>query len=147
MNIGSLGSFNHFSGRHLPEVGPITNIICDGPIKQHWLLGHNADLPAEPVNVEVGNVSTIQSEQAREGIVESLQERDNGALATATRPHKGKSMSGLDIDVDTLQDTVGRTGGVVEVKVVGAYFTSDFFLCNACEWWCVSGVVCEWCGM
>ena len=64
MYVGSLGCFNDLLIRHLSEESTIADILSDGGIKQHRLLGHYTYLLPQPANVHITNIIPIQSEAA-----------------------------------------------------------------------------------
>ena len=62
--VGRFGSFYDLLVRHLTEQSTIADVLGDGGIKQHRLLGHYANLGAEPMKVEVAKVKALQGEGA-----------------------------------------------------------------------------------
>ena len=128
VNVGRLCSLDDLLRRHLPEVGPVADVVCHAAIEEHRLLGDDADLPPEPGNVEVSDVGVVQSEGARDGVVEVLQEGDDCALAAAAGPHQCQRFPALDADVQALQDRHVRTGWVVKGDGGGGHFSGHLLL-------------------
>ena len=60
--VGSLGCFNDLLIGHLSEESTIADILSNGGIKQHWLLGHYTYLLPQPTNVHITNIIPIHSE-------------------------------------------------------------------------------------
>lgn len=149
MDIGCLGSLDDFIRGHLPVVSSILDVVCNGPIKEDGFLGHDANLAAEPADVEVIDVVAVQGQHAGVRVVESLQQRDDRALATPTRPHESEGLSRTDADSKSLQDWVVGTSGIVEVYILGLHLTTHFRLkergsgwlqfirCNIKLWLCI----------
>ena len=62
--VSSLGRLNDFLIRHLSEESTVADILSDGCIKQHWLLGHYTYLLPQPTNIHVTDIIPIQSQAA-----------------------------------------------------------------------------------
>jgi hypothetical protein len=64
------------------------DILGNGGAEEHRLLAHNPNLIAEPADVDVLQVHAVQADGAGAGVVEALDELDDGALAAAAGSHQ-----------------------------------------------------------
>ena len=68
--------------RHLPDV------FLDSRRKQYRLLADDADLFAQPRDVEISDVNAVDRHAADDWVVEALQKLDGRALAAAARTNQ-----------------------------------------------------------
>ena len=123
MDVGRLGCFYHFLVCHLPEIGPIADILSDGSVKEDGLLRHDADLSAQPPYVESLEVDGIKREAAIGWVVEALDERHNGALAAAAGSNEGERIALLDCNTQTFEYCHLGTGRIAEDHVLHFNFS------------------------
>ena len=124
VDVGSLSSLNHLFVRHLSEIGSVADVLGYGGVEEHRLLGHDADLGTQPADVEVLEVTAIQSQVARQRVIEPLDQRDNSTLATPTGPHQSQSLARLHRHTQTLQNLYLRSSGIVEMSFLYHNLTS-----------------------
>ena len=129
MDVGGLGCLHHLLVRHFSEVGSVADVLSYGGVKQDGLLGHDADLGAQPADVEVTQVTAVQSQAAGERVVEPLDQRDDGTLATPTGPHQSQSLARLHCHVQTLKNLHLWSSRVVEVSFIHCNLSSCVSLC------------------
>ena len=60
MYVGLSGSIYYIGHGDLPTVVPVGNVVSNGCLKQHRLLGHDPQLGPQPREVHVTYVLTIQ---------------------------------------------------------------------------------------
>ena len=94
--VGGLGSLHHLLVRDLSEVGSVADVLGNGGIKEDGLLGDDPHLGPQPAEVELLQFTPVQSETAREGVVEPLQQRDYGALPTPTGANQSQGLTWFD---------------------------------------------------
>ena len=128
VDVGSLGSLHHFLVRYFSEVGSVADVLGYVGVKEHRLLGHDADLGAQPADVEVLEVSAVQSQAARQRVIEPLDQRDHGALATATGPHQSQSLARLYGHVQALQDFNPWPRGILKHEVISTHLSYNILL-------------------
>ena len=52
VDVGPPGRLHHLLHAHLPLVVPVLDVVPDGSVEQHRLLGHEAQLGAQPGQVQ-----------------------------------------------------------------------------------------------
>ena len=128
MDVGGLGSLHHLIVRHLPEVGSVADVLGDGGVEEDRLLGHDPNLGPQPADVEVAKVVAIQRHRPLAGVVEPLQERDDGALAAPAGTHQGKRVPRRDGEFEAVQDEDIGTSRVLELKIFSLDSSSGIVL-------------------
>jgi hypothetical protein len=76
------------------------------------------NLLPEPLEVQCADVTAIESDNARNGIIETFEQSDNGTFAATTRTDQGCSLTGDELGSKALEDRYIRTGRVVEYDVL-----------------------------
>lgn len=74
----------------------VADILHDGSCKEHRLLAHQADLLAQPLDVQLADVVAINPHGPSRRVIEPLQKRHDGALAAAARPNQRDSLARID---------------------------------------------------
>jgi len=64
------------------------DILRNRGAEEHRFLPHNPNLIAEPADVDVLQIHAVQADGAGAGVVEALDELDDGALAAAAGSHQ-----------------------------------------------------------
>ncbi len=118
VDIGSFGCLDHLSIWYLSEQGSVADVLCDGRIKQHRLLRDDPHLRPQPPEIQISQVVSVQRDAPCHGIVEPLNQRDGGALATPTWADEGQCLAGGHLHGQALEHVELRTGRVVEVDAV-----------------------------
>lgn len=72
MKEGLLCRLHNFLHAHGARVVPILNVLGDAAVKQHRLLGHDADLGPQEGHVNFGGRSTINQLQGKKGSGEKV---------------------------------------------------------------------------
>ena len=128
VDVGGLGSLHHLLVRHLPEVGSVADVLGDGGVKEDRLLGHDTHLGPQPADVEVAKVAAVQHHLPLAGVVEPLQERDDGALATPTGTHESERLPRRDGELEAIQNEDIGTSRVPELKIFSLDSSSGIVL-------------------
>jgi len=74
----------------------VRNVVSHAHVEQHGLLGHQANLRAHVLQVEVAHILSVDQDLATKDVVEALDEADDRALAAARLAHQGDRLAGLD---------------------------------------------------
>ncbi|RUS83276.1 hypothetical protein EGW08_008956, partial [Elysia chlorotica] len=128
VNICLLGSLNDFGHGDLSGVVTVGDVLRDAVVKEHGLLGHDADLLAVPAQVELLQIMPFHHLSSRVNLVESLQELCRGALAAATGAHQGHRLSREDGQPQLVQDALVGPRHVMEHHVLQGEATCDVIL-------------------
>ena len=59
VDVGHAGGSNHLVHANLPTVVTVLDVLADAAVKQHWFLRDKSHLGAQPLNVQLAQVSTI----------------------------------------------------------------------------------------
>ena len=78
-------------------------VVKHAALEQDRLLEDDADLAAQVVELDGGEVDAIEQHAAAVGYEEARKKVDHRRLATTTRPDKGDALPGLDMEVNVLQ--------------------------------------------
>lgn len=77
----------------------------------------------KPIEVKRPNISTIKLHDTTNGIVESLNKRNDSALSTSTSSDESKSLAGFKSGSETLQDRNAGSRRVMESDIFKADLT------------------------
>jgi hypothetical protein len=113
------GVFNFSSNK------AVLDVSADGGGEKNGFLGDEANLRAKPLEVEVPKVDTIEPDLAFQGVVEALNERDDGALARTRGTNQGRSLASRKRDGETFKDWNVWARWVVEFDVVEGNIAGD----------------------
>lgn len=108
-------------GRPDETVGDVTP---DRSSEQRRLLRDEADLGAEPLDVEVLEVNAVQLDATFQGVVETLNETDDGRLAGTASTDKRNSMADGESEAEILENGNSWTRWVVERDIGERDFAS-----------------------
>jgi hypothetical protein len=89
---------------HARVRAPVRNVVRHAHVEQHGLLGHQADLRAHVLQVEVADILPVDQDFAAEDVVEALDEADDRALAAAGLANQGDRLAGLDRQTEVFED-------------------------------------------
>ena len=84
----------------------------------HRLLRNQGDLASIPLQVQLFDVVSVQRDGTRDGIIKPLQHLDRGAFAASRRTDQCDKASGLDGQVQFLQDSHMWARWISKVDVV-----------------------------
>ena len=59
MELGFLGSGDHIVHAHFSQVVPVLDVLAAAAVEQDGLLGHDADLGAQELDVDVRRIMTV----------------------------------------------------------------------------------------
>jgi len=115
VRVGELGRLLYLG---LGSAGqPHLNVLGDGADEERRLLRHEPELLAQPLEVERPQVGAVEGHRARRGVVEALEQRDDGRLARARRAAHGAGATRRDAQVVALAHVDVRRGGIGEGHV------------------------------
>mmetsp|Transcript_18775 Transcript_18775/g.61664 ORF Transcript_18775/g.61664 Transcript_18775/m.61664 type:complete len:321 (-) Transcript_18775:3163-4125(-) len=115
VRVGALGGFiNFFLASILPS---IEDVLVDGGSEQHRLLADKPQVRAQPTQVERLDVLAIQQHLPLVWFVETLDQGDNRALATARAADKCHCLTGVDGQVEAAEDLSFGSSRVREMNV------------------------------
>ena len=96
----------------------VGDVAFDRGSEQCRFLRDETDLRAQPPDVEILEVGTVQLDRAGEGVVEPLDQGNNGRLARTGGTDEGSGLAGRECDGEVLDDGHVRARRVVELHVV-----------------------------
>ena len=121
-SLGSLLNMCHlFLPRHLLPRGPdeaMGNVFKHRPLKEYGLLLDKTDMPAEPIEVELVDGASVKLDGARVGIVPSLNQTHDCALARTALSYQGGDLASGNIEREILENLDAGTGWVGEGDVL-----------------------------
>ena len=79
------------------------DVVADRAVEQHVLLQHDADLAAQPGDVDHREVDAVDQHAAALGHVEPLDQLGERALAGAGGADDADDLAGLDAEADVVQ--------------------------------------------
>ena len=113
---GHAGGFPDF-----PVVVPVVaeeDVVPYGPFHQLAVLQADAHaITAQAGQVHVFQVVLVIEDGAALGLLKAQQQAHQGALSAAGRPHQGHVVSGIDMQVQAVED-VGHVLGIAELETV-----------------------------
>ncbi len=83
---------------------PVGDVVAQGVVEQHRLLGDDADLRAQRGQRGVAHVAAIDEQASGGHIEETRDQMHQRALARAARSHDGHHFSGPHFEIDVAQD-------------------------------------------
>uniref|UniRef100_A0A7S3CL08 Uncharacterized protein n=1 Tax=Strombidium rassoulzadegani TaxID=1082188 RepID=A0A7S3CL08_9SPIT len=111
-NLGDLGVSNASVG----------DVVEDGVIEEHAVLGHDGDVAPEVIELELGDVLAVDENLARLDVVESVQEPHDRALPRSRLPDDADLLARLDLEGQLVDDdgllVLGQLGVVGEADVL-----------------------------
>ncbi len=129
MNISILtGPHNLLLGDALHR--PQNQIFPDRPRIQRRLLAHEGDQTPVAIHVQRRDVLAVHQDLPGRGIEKSLNQCDDRALATTTRPHERNVLPGLDAHAEIVNDDAALPGRVIETDVAEFDSTAASFFRN-----------------
>ena len=100
MNISfSGGLLNFFLSYAVFSVADVLGNCCG---KKIWLLTDDTDITSQPFDVQFTNVIAIDGNCATKRVVESLQELNNGTLATTAGTNKSHRLALHHLDAESV---------------------------------------------
>ncbi len=90
----------------------VADVLRDARAEEHRLLGHDADLPAQPLRVEIAEIATVEQEAAPRRVVEASDQRRDGRLPRAARAHERDDLARWQLERDVVEH-----GDVVACRV------------------------------
>ena len=106
----------------------VGDILLDGQVEEHRLLAHDAELSAQPVQVELFDVLAVERDRAARRIVEALDELRDRRLAAARAAHKGHALAVLDVESQRLENLGVRPRRIGELDVFYGHVRLELFL-------------------
>ena len=94
------------------------DVALDSGRQQRRLLGDKTDLRTKPPNVEVFEVHAVELDNTRKGVIEPLDEGNDGGLPRTRRTDECSGLAGGEVDGKVLDDRHSRTRRVVEIDVL-----------------------------
>ena len=89
----------------LAGVGPPeADVVGDGPVQHPRVLGHQRELVAERAQAQAAQVDPVQLDRAGVGVVEPLQQGEQGRLAGAGGADNADPLAGGHLQVQVAQD-------------------------------------------
>jgi len=96
----------------------VSDVVLDGGGEKDGFLGHETDLATKPLDVKLFEIDAIQSDNARQRIIEPLNQGDDGGLARTGGTDQGDIGSSLDGERKVLYDWNIGARWVVELDVL-----------------------------
>ena len=96
----------------------VGDVVPDSSGEKNGFLGNETDLATKPLDVELSEVDTIQSDDTRQRVVEPLDQGDNGRLSRSGSTNQGDVGSGFNGEGKILDDWDVGAGWVVELDVL-----------------------------
>src|SRR5258708_6710787 len=93
---------DHVLARH-PRIGE-RDIVAHGRVEQHVVLHDDADLPAQPGTVDLGEVDAVDEDAAAFGHIEPLDQFCERAFAGAGGTDDADDLAGGDVQSDILEN-------------------------------------------
>ena len=101
VRVRVLGSAHHLVEAHVSAT--VANVLNDGRVEEHRLLVHNAQILAQPLDVQRANVTTIDEQSALSRIVEALEELNARRLAASRRADQSDRLTGRDCQAQIVE--------------------------------------------
>jgi hypothetical protein len=108
-------------------IGAIPHILLDGTSENSRLLINESDLLMQPCYFNILNVISVNFDRSFIHIIESLDQSNQGGLATARETHKGNGSAGGDFEGSFFEDVDILFGGVSKGNVLNVDLTLDGF--------------------
>lgn len=96
----------------------VRDVALDGGSEERRLLTDETNLRTKPLDIQLLEINTVETDNAGERVVEALDERDAGRLAGARCTNKGARLAGREGQAEVLHDGHIGPGGVVEVDAL-----------------------------
>ena len=103
------------------------DVPADGSSEKDGLLRDQTNLRAQPLDVEFTDVNAVQLDNTAKGIVEALNEGDDGGFSRAGSTDERASLSCGEGDAEILDDRDIWARGVVEVDMLKGDSSGDAF--------------------
>mmetsp|Transcript_41162 Transcript_41162/g.64307 ORF Transcript_41162/g.64307 Transcript_41162/m.64307 type:complete len:368 (-) Transcript_41162:934-2037(-) len=97
------------------DLGAVHDVVLDGHGKEDWLLLHKPDLVTQPLWVILKDVHSVDQDGTTLAVVETLDEVDEGGLATSRRAHQRKGLARRKVDAQAVHDLDLGARRVVEM--------------------------------
>ena len=100
------------------RVGVQGDVVGDGVAEEEALLHHGAGDAAPEMGIDGGQIHLAHLDRATVGLVEALQQLDEGGLAAAALPHDGGHLPGWDIQAHVIQGIVALGAVIAERDMI-----------------------------
>ena len=94
------------------------DIILDGGGEKDGFLGHETNLATKPLDIKFFEIDAIQSNDARQRIVEPFDQGDDGRLPRSRSTNQGDVGSGLDGECKVLDNWNIGARRIVEFDIL-----------------------------
>jgi len=95
----------------------MSDVLLDRGREECGLLGDQADLRAEPLDVKILEVVAIELHNTLSRIVEPFDQAHNGGFARARCANESCGFAGLELDGKSFDDLNAGTGWIVELDI------------------------------
>jgi len=106
------------------------DVVPDRHGEEDGFLRDEADLRAQPLDVEVLDVRVVQLDDPTQRVVEPLDEGDDGALPAARGANQRSRLARFEHEAYSLEDFDVWAGRVVELDVLELDLAHDLFRCE-----------------
>ena len=91
-------------------------VVVERAGEEHGFLRHDAEVMAQFVGGQIADVVTVDFDGAVFGLIETLQQFGQRALAGARRPHDSDGLAGLDLEIEALIQ-LRQVLGIAEAEI------------------------------
>ena len=87
------------------------DVVADGAVEQEGLLGHNAELPSQRLQLHGAQIHPVDPHRALAGVVEAHRQLGDRGLAGSGGPDDGEAPARGDVEVDVPQHQLAAVVG------------------------------------
>ena len=93
----------------------VLDVVLDGAVEDMVFLEHQSDVVSQPAGVPVGEFDAVEADGAVLGLVELVEQVDDGALAGSAESHEGGNLARFDVHGDLVEGLGAVAVGEVDV--------------------------------